>query len=67
MLGLSMDADQDYFSLHSPILTPRVNHFEIRGLKIRDSEFDLFLRRSSVGTLVESKRVSGRVRVMTVK
>jgi glycogen debranching enzyme len=67
MLGLSMDADQNYFVLHSPILMPGVNTLEVKGLRIRDSEFDLHLRRSSVGTLVESRRRQGSVRVMTVR
>jgi glycogen debranching enzyme len=67
MLGLSMDADQSYFALHSPVLTSRVGHLEILGLRCRDSEFDLFLRRSSVGTRVESRRITGGVKVMTVR
>jgi glycogen debranching enzyme len=67
MLGLSMDADQAYFTLHSPVLTSKVESLEIRGLRCRDSEFDLFLRRSAFGTKVESRRLSGQVRVMTVR
>jgi glycogen debranching enzyme len=67
MLGLSMDADQAYFTLHSPVLTPKIGSLEIRGLRCRDSEFDLFLRGSTFGTKVESRRLSGQVRVMTVR
>jgi glycogen debranching enzyme len=67
MLGLSMDIDQPYFSLHSPILPPGVTQLEIRGLRARDSEFNLFLKRSSVGTQVEYRRLSGKVKLMTIR
>src|SRR5207248_1011191 len=68
MLGLSMDADQNYVVFNTPLLTSRIRTMEIRGLRGRDWEIDLVLRRSNqgMGTLVEVTHRSGNVRVLTV-
>lgn len=67
MLGISMDVDQSYVVLNSPLLTPKISRLEVRGLKGRDWEMDLMFRRSRTGTLVDVTRKKGNVRVLTVK
>jgi len=67
MTGLSMDLDQNYVVFNSPLLTPKVNTLEIKGLQCRDWEIDLVLRRSRVGTTVDITRKVGNIRVLTVK
>ena len=67
MLGISMDAQQNYVVLNSPILTSRINRLEIRGLRGLDWEMDLAFRSSNGKTYVDVTRKSGTVRVLTVK
>lgn len=68
LLGLSMDPDQTHVVFRSPALTSKVNVLDIRGLRGRDWEMDVRLRRSSkAGTTVEVTRKSGKVRVLTVE
>ena len=67
MLGLSMDADQSYVVLKSPILTDRIQSLEVRGLRGRDWEIDMNFKRTPHGTIVDIPRKTGNVRVLTVK
>jgi glycogen debranching enzyme len=67
MLGISMDTQQSYVVFNSPTLTERMSCLEIKGLRGRDWEMDLVLRRTKVGTVVDVTRKSGSVRVMTVR
>ncbi|MEK6705734.1 MAG: hypothetical protein AABZ06_08095 [Bdellovibrionota bacterium] len=67
LLGLSMDIDQDYVVLNSPLLTPKVNLLEIKGLRCRNFEADIVLRRSKGRTHVDVTRKSGNGRVLTVR
>ena len=67
MMGLSMDSDQSHVVFHSPTLTRKVQWMEVRGLRGRDWEMDLVLRRASHGTSIDITRRTGQVRVLTVK
>ncbi len=67
MLGISMDADQDYVVFHNPFLVPQVNVLEIKGLQGRDWEVDLLFRRGKQGTHVDVTHKRGAVRILTVK
>jgi glycogen debranching enzyme len=67
MLGISMDIQQSYVVFNSPTLTQRMNCLEIKGLRGRDWEMDLMLRRTKAGTVVDVTRKTGSVRVMTVR
>jgi glycogen debranching enzyme len=67
MLGISMDAHQSYVVFNSPILTSKINHLEIKGLRGRDWEMDLAFRRTRGGVSVDVIRKTGSVRVLTVK
>ena len=66
LIGISMESDQSHVVFHAPNLTPKINTMEIKGLRGRDWEMDLFLRRGKTGTHVEVTRRSGKVRVLTV-
>jgi hypothetical protein len=67
MLGISMDTQQSYVVFNSPTLTERMSSLEIKGLRGRDWEMDLMLRRTKAGTVVDVTRKTGNVRVMTVR
>jgi glycogen debranching enzyme len=67
MLGLSMDPEQSHVVFRSPVLTPRVGELSVRGLRGRDWEIDVVLRRSPHGTTVDITRRTGHVRVLTVR
>ena len=71
MLGISPgslgDVPQNCVVFNSPTLTERMSTLEIQGLRGRDWEMDLVLRRTKMGTTVDVTRKSGSVRVMTVK
>ncbi len=67
LLGLSMDIDQDHVVFNSPLLTPKVNLLEIKGLRCRNFEADIILRRSKGRTHVDVTRKSGNGRVLTVR
>lgn len=67
ILGISKELDQNYLVLNTPVLTPKIEELEIRGLKGRDWELDLGFRRAAGGTTVEVLRRHGKIRVLTVK
>ena len=67
MLGMSMEVDQDYLVLQSPLLTSRIGELEIRGLQVRGTELDLVFRQTAAGARVEVVKRSGDLRVLTVK
>jgi len=67
MLGISMEPDQSYLIFNSPVLTPKISSLEIHGLRGRDWELDLRVRRSEGGGVVDILRRSGSVRVLTMK
>ena len=67
MLGLAMDVHQDYVVFNAPTLTKKINWLEIKGLRGRDWEMDVILRRYKAQTIVEVTRRSGKVRVMTIR
>jgi glycogen debranching enzyme len=67
MLGLAMDPDLPHVVLRSPLLTPKINRLEVRGLRGRNWELDLGFRRASHGVAVEVLGRRGNVRVVTVK
>lgn len=67
ILGISIDVDQPYLVFNSPLLTPKINHLEIKNLKGRDWEVDLSVKRAKHGTYVEVTRRHGNLRVLTVR
>ncbi|MCM2278473.1 MAG: hypothetical protein NDJ89_10405 [Oligoflexia bacterium] len=67
LLGIGVQPEQNYLVCRSPLLTRKLRHVEIRGLRGRDWEIDLAFRRGAPGTTVEVLRRSGKVRVLTVR
>jgi glycogen debranching enzyme len=68
MLGVSIDLEQKYLVLNSPLLTPKMNQLQVRGLRGPGFEVDLLFRRTrSHETVVEVTRKQGPVRVLTIK
>jgi glycogen debranching enzyme len=67
MLGVSMDLGQSHLAFHSPLLTPKIQTMDIRGLTSRDWEMDLVFRRTRHGTTIDIPRRTGSVRVLTLK
>ena len=67
MIGISMDADQDYLVFNSPLLTEKISELKITGLRCRDWEMDILLRRTRSGTTVDPLRKPSHVRVLTVR
>lgn len=70
MLGVAMDLDQSYLVLNAPLLTPKVGHLEVRGLRCRDWEVDLSVRGSRNGrgaVQVGVVKKNGSPRVLTVR
>jgi len=67
MLGISMEFDQNYLVFNSPMLTDQMNMLEIKGLRGRDWEMDLRIRRGKSGTTLDVLKKSGSVRVLIVK
>lgn len=68
MLGVSMDLEQRYLVLNSPILTHKINQLEIKGLRGPDFEVDLLFRRTrTYETVVEVLRREGSAKVLTVR
>jgi glycogen debranching enzyme len=67
ILGISMDTDQSYLVFNSPLLTPKIDTFEIKNLRGRDWEADIVVRRAKHGTYVEVLKKHGNLRVLTVR
>jgi glycogen debranching enzyme len=67
MLGISTEVDQSYLVFNSPLLTSKINTFEVKNLQGRDWELDFVVRRAKYGTTVEVLRKKGDIRVLTVK
>ena len=67
MIGISMDVNQEYVVFNAPTLTNKINWLEIKGLRGRDWEMDIVLRRNKSGTVVDVTRRTGKVRVMTIR
>jgi len=68
MLGISIDLEQKYLVLNSPLLTFKMNHLQIQGLRGPDFEVDLLFRRTRNNeTVVEILKRRGPARVLTVK
>jgi glycogen debranching enzyme len=67
MIGISMDVHQSYVVFNAPTLTNKINWLEIKGLRGRDWEMNVILRRTKTGTVVDVTRRTGTVRVLTVR
>lgn len=68
MLGISIDLEQKYLVLNSPLLTSKISELQIKGLRGPDFEVDLLFRRTKTQeTVVEVLRRQGHAKVLTVK
>jgi glycogen debranching enzyme len=67
MLGIAPDPEGKLLVLRSPVFTTQIDWIEIRGLKLRESEIDLRIRRAGDSGRAEVLRSRGDVRVLTLQ
>lgn len=66
-LGLVMEIEQQDIILQSPILPSKVEELEIKGIRVRDTEFSVVVRRGNNTSHVEITERHGSRRILVQK
>lgn len=67
LLGFMMNINQECIVFQLPLLPHKVNNLEIKGLRVRDTEFSALVQRGTKSCHIEVTKRSGPMEIMVVK